>query len=287
MRIASNTKTFVAATVLRLWEQGRIDLDSSVASIATPTLIALLNAAGYRTELITVRKLMNHIAGLYDHGDDPRFIQTALADPYHQWTREEQVRLSTQYAGPQSEPGSRFQYSDTGYVLLGDIVERVTGETLASVVRNELRFEERGLRSTWWELVEHPPSHIELRARQFFDDVDVTEVSATMDLYGGGGLMMSARDLASFARDLFEGRVFDKPQTLAEMLLEGSHEGANAYRLGVSVSKVAGDVCYSHAGFWGTVVYYSPQRTISVAGFTTVRNARPELATIIERIISD
>ena len=287
MRIASNTKTFVAAAVLRLWEQGRIDLDSSVASIATPTLIALLKARGYRTESITVRQLMNHSAGLYDHGDDPRFIQAVLADPCHQWTREEQVRLSTQYAGPQSEPGSKFQYSDTGYVLLGDIVERATGEPLASVVRKELRFEERGLRSTWWELVEHPPSHIELRARQFFDDVDVTEVSATMDLYGGGGLMMSARDLASFAKDLFEGRVFDKPQTLAEMLLEGPHEGADAYRLGVSVSKVAGTVCYSHAGFWGTVVYYSPQRAMAVAGFTTVRNARPELASIIERVISD
>ncbi|MEX3954340.1 serine hydrolase [Paraburkholderia sp. EG287B] len=122
-----------------------------------------------------------------------------------------------------------------------------------------------------------------VRGSHTFDGIDVTEVSATMDLYGGGGLVMSVRDLASFTKDLFEGRVFDKSQTLIEMLREGQHEDADAYRLGVSVSEIAGTVCYSHAGFWGTVVYYSPQHAIAISGFTTVRNARPELVSIVER----
>ncbi|PCE34206.1 serine hydrolase [Burkholderia ubonensis subsp. mesacidophila] len=287
LRVASNTKMFVAAAVLRLWEQGRIDIDASIAAAATPDLVAVLQAGGYRTESITVRQLMNHSAGLYDHGDDPRFIPAVLADPSHHWTRDEQVRLSTGYAGPQSEPGSRFQYSDTGYVVLGDLVERATGETLAAVVRKELRFDARALRSTWWELFEQPPSHVEPRARQFLGDRDMTDVNATMDLYGGGGLVMSARDLASFAADLFEGRVFDNPQTLAEMLKAGSHEGADAYRLGVFVGEIGGAVCYSHAGFWGTVVYYMPQHGIAVSGVTTVRGARPELVSIIETAIGE
>ncbi|PQV49764.1 D-alanyl-D-alanine carboxypeptidase [Paraburkholderia sp. BL21I4N1] len=285
LRIASNTKTFVAATLLKLWEQGEIDLDASIASVATPRLISLLHAGGYRTERITVRHLMEHSAGLYDHGDDPRFMRTVLAEPRHRWTREEQVRLSTQYAGPQSEPGTRFQYSDTGYILLGDIVERTTGETLAAAVRKALRFEQRGLRSTWWEVLEQPPSDIEPRARQFLDDIDVTDIDATMDLYGGGGLVTSARDLATLTKDLFEGRVFDKPKTLVEMLRQGEHEGAETYRLGIAASEVAGTVCYSHAGFWGTVVYYVPELAFAVSGFTTVRSARPELVSIIERAI--
>lgn len=287
LRIASNTKTFVAAAMLRLWEQGEIDLDASIASVATPSLISLLQSGGYRTERITVRHLMAHSAGLYDHGDDPRFMQTVLAKPHHQWTREEQVRLSTRYAGPQSEPGTRFQYSDTGYILLGDIVERTTGQTLAAAVRKALRFEQRGLRSTWWEVLEQPPSDIEPRARQFFGDIDVTDIDASMDLYGGGGLVTSARDLAALTKDLFEGRVFDKPHTLVEMLRQGEHEGADTYRLGIAVGEVAGTACYSHAGFWGTVVYYAPQLAIAVAGFTTVRSARPELVSIIERALSD
>ena len=97
---------------------------------------------------------------------------------------------------------------------------------------------------------------------------------------------MSARDLAAFAKDLFEGRVFDNPQTLAERLRKGPHDDADAYRLGVSVSEVDGNVCYSHAAFWGTVVYYSPQHGVAVSGFTTVRNARPELVSLVERMTS-
>lgn len=286
LRIASNTKTFVAATVLRLWEQGKIDLDASIGPLVTPTLSHLLNAHGYGTEAITVRQLMNHSAGLYDHGDDPRYMQAVLADPGHQWTREEQVRLSVEYAAPQGRPGTTFRYSDTGYVLLGDIVERITGEPLSNAVRRALRFDRSGLKSTWWEIVEPQPLGTEARAHQFLDDVDVTHVSATMDLYGGGGLVTSARDLATFTQDLFEGRIFAEPQTLQEMLREGPHEGADAYRLGVSVTFIDGREYYSHLGFWGTAAYYSPDSGVAIAGFTTMRSARPKLVEIIERVIS-
>jgi D-alanyl-D-alanine carboxypeptidase len=285
LRVASNTKTFVAATVLRLWEQGVIPLDAPIGPLLAPTLERLLSSRGYHTEKITVRHLLSHSAGVYDHADDPRYFKAVLADPTHHWTREEQVGLSCRYAGPTSEPGQRYTYSDTGYVLLGDIVERVTQAPLAQSVRHQLRFDERGLASTWWELVESQPAQTQARARQFLDDAavtDVTDLSATLDLYGGGGLVMSVRDLATFHQDLFEHRVFDNPATLAEMLRRGEHEGAEEYRLGISVKRVGGRECYSHAGFWGTAVYYSPDAGVSIAGFTTHRASRPALVAVLE-----
>ena len=48
-----------------------------------------------------------------------------LREPQHLWTREEQVRLGAKFSAPLSEPGTRFSYSDTGYILLGDIIERI------------------------------------------------------------------------------------------------------------------------------------------------------------------
>jgi D-alanyl-D-alanine carboxypeptidase len=285
LRVASNTKTFVAATVLRLWEQGRISLDASIAALLEPALARLLSACGYRTDIITVRHLLSHSAGIYDHADDPRYFEAVLADPTHHWTREEQVDLSCRYAGPTGEPGQRYEYSDTGYVLLGDIVERVTQAPLAQSVRHQLRFAERGLASTWWELVEPQPAETQARARQYLDDVagtDVTGLSATLDLYGGGGLVMSVRDLAMFQQDLFEHRVFDNPATLAEMLRKGEHEGAEEYRLGVLVKRVDGRECYTHTGYWGTAVYYLPDAGVSIAGFTTHRASRPALVTVLE-----
>jgi D-alanyl-D-alanine carboxypeptidase len=289
LRVASNTKTFVAATVLRLWEQGALALDEPISPLLTPTLDRLLKSRGYRTEKITVHQLLSHSAGLYDHADDPRYFKAVLANPTHHWTREEQVGLSCHYAGPTNKPGREYRYSDTGYVLLGDIVERVTQTSLAESVRHQLRFDERGLASTWWEIAESQPEGTEARARQYLDDIDVTDVtdlSATLDLYGGGGLIMSVRDLATFHQDLFENRVFDDPLTLAEMLRKGGHEGAEDYRLGVSVKRVGGRACYTHAGFWGTAVYYSPDARVSIAGFTTHRAERPALVALIEESIS-
>jgi CubicO group peptidase (beta-lactamase class C family) len=70
-RIASNTKTYVAATVLRLAEDGRLDLDANLAGLLAPDLAALLTADGYDLQAITVRQVLSHTAGLADHsGDD-------------------------------------------------------------------------------------------------------------------------------------------------------------------------------------------------------------------------
>ncbi|MBB6466808.1 D-alanyl-D-alanine carboxypeptidase [Aminobacter lissarensis] len=286
LRVASNTKTFVAATVLRLWERGLVDLDGPIAPLVTPLFNELLAAAGYHTDKITVRHLLDHSGGLVDHTDDPEFFATVVREPQHFWTREEQVHLGAKFSAPLSDPGTRYSYSDTGYILLGDIVERISGTTLAATVRREMAFDRLGLATTWWEISEPEPAQVEPRARQFFGDVDATEINASMDLYGGGGLVMSARDLATFFAALFEGRVFDSPDTLREMLSMGTHEGADSYRLGIAASNVDGSECYSHLGFWGTAAYYSPTSGIAIAGFATSREARGKLVSVIEQTLA-
>ena len=283
VRIASNTKTFVAATLLRLWEQGRIDLDAPIGPLLTPALDALLRADGYDTGRITVRQVMSHSAGFYDHGSDPRFIAAVTADPTHRFTREELVRLSMAWADPQSPPGTGFRYSDTGYILLGDIIERNTGKTLARAVRDELRLDRLGLTSTWWERFEQPPAGAPARARQWLGAQDATGIDPSMDLYGGGGQLMSARDLATLFAALFEGRIFDRPETLREMLWQGPHRGADGYRLGIFVTRIGDEDFYSHSGFWGTLVYYSPRRRLAVAGVTTNQDGFRRMRAAVEQ----
>ena len=285
LRLASNTKTFVAATALRLWETGRLDLDAPIGPLLTPALAELLEADGYDTGRITVRHLLSHSAGLYDHGGDPRFTRTITGDPEKRWTREDLVRLSMEYADPQNDPGVEFRYSDTGYILLGDIIERLTGRDIAAAVRSELRLERLGLRSTWWEIMETPPAGAAPRARQWLGDVDATDIHASMDLYGGGGLVMSVYDLAVFTAALFEDRVFDRPETLREMLWQGPHQGAETYRLGIFVKRVGAEEFYWHSGFWGTVVYYAPASGMAVAGATTNQDGFRNLVTLVEKAV--
>lgn len=269
VRIASITKTFVAATVLRLHEEGRVDLDASIAGRVDPALLAILEADGYRTDLITVRHLLQHSAGLYDQGSDPRFVEEILAAPDRVWTRASLLERMTAYADPPSLPGTEYRYSDAGYILLGDFVERVTGMSLAAAVREALRFDALGLGDTWWELVEEPPRSAAVPARQYIGDADSSGIHPSFDLYGGGGLLATASDLATFMAALFEGRVFDRPETLDLMRAQGAHAGSEQYRLGLQAKQVDGRDVYFHSGFWGTIAYYDPATRRAVAAVGT------------------
>ena len=115
-------------------------------------------------------------------------------------------------------------------------------------------------------------------------DAEVTNLHASADLYGGGGLLMSARDLATLTAALFEGRIFDRAETLREMLWQGPHRGAGEYRLGIFVKTVNGRDYYWHSGFWGTTAYYSPATRVAVAGMTTNRDGFRPLLQIVERV---
>ena len=283
VRIASNTKTFVAATVLRLWEQRRIDLDAAIGPLLTPRLDELLRSGGYDTAHITVRQLLSHSAGIYDHAEDERYLPLVLSQPGRVWTREDLVNLAITWGHPLGPPGTAFHYSDTGYILVGDIIERITGQSLGKAVRTQLQLDRLKLGSTWWEILEDKPDRAPARARQFVGNLEVTDLSATVDLYGGGGLVMSAKDLATLTAALFEGGLFQRPETLQEMLWQGPHEGADAYRLGVFVKHANGHDYYWHSGYWGTVAYYAPATGIAVAGVTTNQDAYRRLVDVVQK----
>jgi D-alanyl-D-alanine carboxypeptidase len=283
VRIASNTKTFVAATVLRLWERGRIDLDAAIGPLLTPRLDELLRSGGYDTARITVRHLLSHSAGIYDHAQDERYLPLVLSQPGKRWTREDQVRLAVTWGKPLDQPGSAFRYSDTGYILVGDIIERITGQSLGKAVRMQLQLDRLKLRSTWWEILEDKPRLAPARARQFIGDGEVTDLDASVDLYGGGGLVMSAKDLAILTAALFEGRLFERPGTLQAMLWQGPHRGGDAYRLGIFVGQANGRDYYWHSGYWGSVAYYVPDTGIAVAGVTSNQDAYRRLVNVVQR----
>lgn len=283
VRVASNTKTFVAATVLRLWEQGRIDLDAAIGPLMSPRLDELMRNGGYDTARITVRHLLSHSAGIYDHAQDKRYLPLVLSQPGKHWTREDQVRLAVTWGKPLNPPGTVFNYSDTGYILVGDIIERITGQSLGKAVRTQLQLDRLKLQSTWWELLEDKPRHAPRRARQFIGDAEVTDLDASVDLHGGGGLVMSAKDLAILTAALFEGRLFDRPQTLHEMLWQGQHKGADGYRLGVFVGRANGRDYYWHSGYWGSVAYYVPDTGIAVAGVTNNQDAYHRLVSAVQK----
>ncbi|WP_353243993.1 serine hydrolase domain-containing protein [Providencia sp.] len=285
LRIASNSKTFTAAAILRLAEMGKVNIDEAIFTLIDPQYDALLSTQ-YDTQQITVRHLLNHSSGLLDHADAD-YLKEVIKRPDYQWSRLEQVEMYVHKQFPFISPSESFIYSDTGYILLGDIIERITGQSLGQSVRELLNFDKIGLENAYWEYLEQPPQSAAPRAKQYLGKFEGTHIHASMDVYGGGGLIMSSKQMAQFLEALFEGQIFASPKTLETMLSVGPHEDAESYRLGIMVSEVNGITLYSHLGFWGSVAYYSPATKTSAAGFVDDKDSRATLISVIETLLTE
>jgi D-alanyl-D-alanine carboxypeptidase len=286
-RIASVSKTFVAAAVLRLVEGGRLSLRDPVATHLTPGTLALLRADGYDPDRITVRQLLRHTAGLFDYASTDTYDERTAVDPGHVWTREEQLRLAMDLGDPVAAPGAAFHYSDTGYVLLGEIIEQVTGRPLAMAVRDLLHFERIGLADTYWEKLEAPPPGAAPLAHQYDGAFDNAALDASHDLHGGGGLVSTVADLVTFWRALFTGKVFREPRTLDTMTRVAGADRAAGAGLGVFTEQVAGERCYRHAGYWGTLATYCPRLDLAFARTTNQADDRGFDLAPLDRAVVD
>ncbi len=133
--VASNTKTFISVSILKLREQGRLGLDDPIAAHLPGEYVELLRGDGYDPDTITIRHLLTHTSGLFDFADADIYTEEILADPNHRWTRTEQLEAAMEWGDPYGPPGEVYRYCDTGYILLGEILEQVTGRTMPDAVR--------------------------------------------------------------------------------------------------------------------------------------------------------
>jgi D-alanyl-D-alanine carboxypeptidase len=280
-RIASVTKPFVAAATLRLVEEGRLALEDTVASMLPGAYDELLRSGGYDTDAITLRHLLTHTSGIYDFAADAYdpsitdgFTSQVYRDLGRRWTRFEQIGFAVSHGKQYGPPGARFGYSDTGACLVGEVLERVTGLTMGAAIRELVGYERLGLTHTWQETVEPEPPNVPQLSHQYEGEYDVADMDASIDLYGGGGLMSTCRDLARFFRGLFGGAVFRDPATLETMtttlvdvpLAEGTpdDDDPSCAAMFLFRAEVGGETWWGHDGFWGTTAFTCPARDVTI-----------------------
>jgi D-alanyl-D-alanine carboxypeptidase len=280
-RIASATKPFVAAATLRLVEDGRLSLDDTLDVLLEGEYDELLRSGGYDLGSITLRHLLTHTSGLYDFAADaygPRepdgFEARVHADPRHRWTRFEQVALAISHGHPYGAPGAVFAYSDTGACLVGEILERTTGSTMGRAIRELVDYERLGLKHTWQETIEPDPPDLPQLSHQYEEELDVTDMDASVDLYGGGGLMSTCRDLGRFFRAVLRGEVFRESSTLRTMTTTlvgvpltdeaGWDEDPSTAGLFLFRREIGGETWWGHDGYWGTTAFTCPARDVTI-----------------------
>ena len=274
LRIASVTKTFVAAATWRLIEEDRFTPTAPISGLLPAELVSLLRAGGYNPDTITVAQLLSHNSSVLDFtfGPGRDYVGRILADPTRSWTREEQIAFAMD-GDPVGAPGELYHYSDTGYGLLGAIIEVATGRPLGLAVRDLLDFDRLGLEHTYWEVAESAAPGSPDRLHQFFGDRDTYGWSPTIDLFGGGGLVSSLGDQAAFFRSLLAGEVFNDPATLAAMMdVPPTNTDVRvpgdptpyAAASGLFRSTIDGVECWGHDGFWGVAVRSCPSIDVTI-----------------------
>lgn len=150
VRIGSNTKAYVAAVVLQLVAENRIRLDATVDSIAPGMLTPGPPAPdGSRVDAtrISVRDLLQHTSGLPDHLDLPELESDDAASTTYQPAYLVRRALAT--LAPRFAPGTRAEYSNINYVVLGMLIEKTTGRSLSDEIRTRI-LEPQALRKTYF-----------------------------------------------------------------------------------------------------------------------------------------
>ncbi|MFD3721926.1 serine hydrolase domain-containing protein [Streptomyces sp. NPDC058674] len=207
VRIASITKTFTGTAVLQLVRDGRLSLDDPLdAYVSWP------NGGN-----ITVRQLLNMTAGIYSYTDDPAWLKRYTEHPDAPFRTQDALDIARRHA-PDFAPGKGVRYSDTNYVLLGDIVEKVGRKPLAQWMRDEITGP-LGLAATTYPTDSTVPAPFASGYTAAADGrmVDTTRSNPAYAA-GAGAMLSNLVDLRVWARELATGSKLLTPELQRERL---------------------------------------------------------------------
>ncbi|WP_327010070.1 beta-lactamase family protein [Dactylosporangium sp. NBC_01737] len=242
-RVGSVTKSFVATVALQLVAERRLRLDDPVERY----LPGLVPDGGR----ITVRHLMQHTSGLFDYTDGllgGATVQDLVRMRYRSWSPRELLAYALDEA-PLFEPGAGWSYSNTNYILVGLLIERVTGRPYGSEVTRRI-IRPLGLHQT--EVPGHDPDIAGPHAHGYLPlerdggvvPVDITRFEPSI-AWAAGEMLSSAEDLNRFYGALVGGRLLPA-SLLAQMQ---ATTGPESYGLGLfSLTLPSGTTLWGHTG---------------------------------------
>ncbi|MFP2929399.1 serine hydrolase domain-containing protein [Pyxidicoccus sp. 3LG] len=257
LRVGSITKSFVSVVTLQLQAEGKLSLDEPLATWQPDFP---------RADRITVRQLLNHTSGAFNYTRSEEFLARAEANPGKTWTAGELIELGAAQS-PSFEPGTDWEYSNTNYILLGHILEQVTGTPVAQLIRTRI-LEPLDLDDTGLDGIEAlPPLAVRGYMRASRDEawMDFTDLVHPSAAGAAGALVSTAEDVSDFYRALFESGLL-APAQLTEMMRWA--ETGPDYGLGLFESVTPVGPGHGHDGNipgFSALAFYLPQRKATLA----------------------
>ena len=194
-RIGSVTKQFTAAVILQLVDEGKLKLDAHITDYLTD----------YRKdtgERVTIHQLLNHTSGIPSYTGLPGFMKNESRSPYG--VKEFVKKFAS--GDLEFEPGTKFSYNNSGYFLLGAIIEQVTGKSYAQNLKERI-FDPLGMKDTGYDL---SAPLIKNRAAGYQKTPDGYENAPYLDMllpYAAGSMYSTVEDLYKWDQALYENKI--------------------------------------------------------------------------------
>lgn len=262
-RIASVTKPFVATALLRLVDQGVVDLDETVAHYLPKKSRRLPHAKS-----ITVRQLLSHTSGVHNFLD-LQFVLDLMNRPGRTWTMEEAydhaIRSRADFA-----PGDDWAYSNTNYLLASWIIEAASGAqheaVMAAEIFSPLRLDGTSYRPDSFGFDGVVRGYLDLYGDGAL--VDASDTYANSCVGPDGGMVSTAHDLLVFIDALLAQKTLLDDRTLAQMMpsIPTDEDRFPEYGLGLESWDEDGVRGVGHGGHefgYRTFAYYFPEQDVS------------------------
>ncbi len=268
LEIGSNSKSFTIVVLMQLQEEGLLSFDDLLSDWLPEYAAEIPNG-----EVITLFQLANHTSGIWDYGD--AIIGEAANNPdqlEESYTPQELIQYAIDNGAPDFAPGEGWNYSNTGYILLGLIAESASGQSLSELYQERI-FEPLGLDSA--VLIEGVPQEGELTTQGYWWTEDGTRLNTTnwnvSQGWAAGGNAMTAEDLAVYLKALASGELF---QDLASLEQMKAFNDDSLYEVGASYGLGIMDFGNGYIGHEGqtagfqSLMYTNPESQVTVIGLT-------------------
>lgn len=267
-RLGSITKQFTAVSILKLMEEGKIDLQAEITQYLPdyPT----------NGKTITIEHLLNHTSGIQSYTDMDGFMQDR--------TREDMTPMELievfKNEPMNFDPGDEHRYNNSGYILLGAIIEKVSGQSYAEYVSKNI-FKPLGMNSTYYG---GHQKIIPNRAAGYMQDanglINAHYLSMTLP-YAAGSLVGTVSDLHKWNRAIFDGKVISKKSLKMAHTPSTLNNGETVdYGYGWAFGSVMGEKTIEHGGgIFGflTQAMYLPDHDVYVAVFSNCNCKSPNM----------
>ncbi|MEO1261744.1 MAG: serine hydrolase [Bacteroidota bacterium] len=263
--IASVSKNMLATLILKLEEEGSLNLNDSVGMYVSPFPHVDGN--------ITIRQLLNHTSGLSDLEETAAYEAAIFDDLTYQWPAEE--LLNNFQNTPLGPPGSPYEYSNSNYILLVPVAEAATGKTLENLFREKI-FEPLDMMHTWSGGFETPSAEMGGLWADFNGDGSLDDLSTfplvsflSSDI-GAGHILSKPSDMVQYAQTIYEGE-FLSENSLLQMLEPAAGSAVPpftvGYGLGTQILDLNGHPFVGHEGasIQSSLLYYNPVDHFGVA----------------------